>query len=176
MKSQITFILLCIYPWTQMPVSNVIVCHLPYTAILQAQSERFQSFLIKFEQETTKAATKLQDRAYSHQLLYPCLQRVNRQIPHMVFNSENTCFLEKFMLQSCKLNMNIYPLLYADFYLTTFLTTTLKNTSKKSSREERLFDHSFDHNHRKNVWNQWSSEFRKPCNIVNKRTKTSRKN
>ena len=93
----------------------------------------------------------------------------------MIFNSENTCFLEKFMLQSCKLNMNIYPLLYADFYLTTFLTTTLKNTSKKSSREERLFDHSFDHNRRKNVWNQWSSEFRKPCNIVNKRTKMSRK-
>ena len=93
----------------------------------------------------------------------------------MIFNSENTCFLEKFMLQSCKLNMNIYPLLYADFCLTTFLTTTLKNTSKKSSREERLFDHSFDHNRRKNVWNQWSSEFRKPCNIVNKRTKTSRK-
>ena len=38
-----------------------------------------------------------------------------------------------------------------------------------------LLDHSFDHNRRKKVRNQWSGAFRKPCNIVNKRTKMSRK-
>ena len=89
---------------------------------------------------------------------------------------KRTCFWEISMLQSYR---SLFEYLSAPLYsfcLPTFLTTTLKNTSKKSFREERLFDHSFDHNYRKSIWNQRSCEFRKPCNIVNKRTKTSRKN